>query len=548
MKYVQRLAAFGLSLVLCLGLLTACGQKEEQQGQSLSVSVGGEVVSLDPIYAEEPGDQSILVQLYENLMRVSVDGSGTHTVINGMAKSVSQDQELDGSVVYTFKLRRAKWSDGEEVKAQDFVYAWRRLADPASGSPYAALLSVVAGYQEAREGGDMSLLQVTAKNDSTLVVRLTGRYDWFLTEVCTSPATLPLREDVLTRLKEANRSEDGTEPWWSKPAALVTNGPYLVDQWTPEENLTVKTSPLYEGYTGPAEVDFRFAETAEEAWKLYQDKQVDLVWPLPEEELSRLLEKEKERAMPELGVYTVLFNYQKEELADPFLRAAMDLAIDRTALAQAAGASARPAEGLIPPGVPEDESGDFRTVGDPLLDNEPESMEERQAQAVEQMRQMEGGVVELEYLYAEEGNHQAVAQALCQRWEELLHIQVKPRGVTEAELWTALRTGDYQLAGVELTAPGNDAECFLMQWTAHSHDNLALYDNSAYDTLMKIIATASSPVARMGCLHDAEALLLGDHVLSPLYTRETLWALRDGLTGLCRDPRGWFSFAGVHKI
>lgn len=546
MKYLQRLAAFGLSLVLCLGLLSACGQ-EEEAGQSLSVSVGKEVVSLDPIYAEEPGDQSILAQLYENLMRVSVDGNGANTVVNGMAKSVSQDQELDGAVVYTFKLRRAKWSDGQEVRAQDFVYAWRRLADPASGSPYAALLSVVAGYQEARAEGDMSLLQVTAKNDSTLVVRLTGRYDWFLTEVCTSPATMPLREDVLGRLKEANQSEDGTEPWWSKPAALVTNGPYLVSQWTPEENLTLKASPLYDGYTGPETLDFRFAETAEDAWDLYQDKQVDLVWPLPEEELNHLLDKQEEKARPELGVYTVLFNYQREELADPLLREAMELAIDRNALAQAAGDSARPAEGLIPPGVPENENGDFRTTGGPLLDNVPESVQERQEQAVEQMRQIEDGPLELEYLYVDEGNHQAVAEALCQTWQELLHIQVQPKGVTEKELWTALRTGEYQLAGMELSAPGNDAECFLMQWTTHSHDNLVHYENSAYDTLMSIIATASSPVARMGCLHDAEVLLLEDHVLAPLYTRETLWKLRDGLTGLCQDPRGWFSFAGVRK-
>lgn len=546
MKYLQRLAAFGLSLVLCLGLLSACGQ-EEEAGQSLSVSVGKEVVSLDPIYAEEPGDQSILAQLYENLMRVSVDGNGANTVVNGMAKSVSQDQELDGAVVYTFKLRRAKWSDGQEVRAQDFVYAWRRLADPASGSPYAALLSVVAGYQEARAEGDMSLLQVTAKNDSTLVVRLTGRYDWFLTEVCTSPATMPLREDVLGRLKEANQSEDGTEPWWSKPAALVTNGPYLVSQWTPEENLTLKASPLYDGYTGPETLDFHFAETAEDAWDLYQDKQVDLVWPLPEEELNHLLDKQEEKARPELGVYTVLFNYQREELADPLLREAMELAIDRNALAQAAGDSARPAEGLIPPGVPENENGDFRTTGGPLLDNAPESVQERQEQAMEQMRQIEDGPLELEYLYVDEGNHQAVAEALCQTWQELLHIQVQPKGVTEKELWTALRTGEYQLAGMELSAPGNDAECFLMQWTTHSHDNLVHYENSAYDTLMSIIATASSPVARMGCLHDAEVLLLEDHVLAPLYTRETLWKLRDGLTGLCQDPRGWFSFAGVRK-
>lgn len=544
MKIKQRIAACCLALTLCLGL-AACS-KEEDSGR-LAVSVGGPVDSLDPIYAEEPGDQSILAQLYENLMRVTADGDGNHTVVNGMAKSVSQNQEHDGSVVYTFKLRRAKWSDGEEVRAQDFVYAWQRLADPASGSPYAALLSVVEGYQEARSSGDMSLLQVTAKNDSTLVVRLTGRYDWFLTEVCTSPATVPLRADVVARLKEENQQGQEPHAWWSSPEKLVTNGPYVVTEWKQGESLTAVPSEKYDGVVGLSELDFRFAETPEEAWDWYEDKQVDLVWPLPEEELAHQLDKGTQTPMPELGVYTVLFNAQQENLADPLLREAMSLVIERNTLAQTAGVSARPAEGLIPYGVPENEDGDFRTVGGPLLDNAAESYQERLEQAAALMEQSDGIPTGLEYLYIDEGNNAAVAADLCRMWQNLLHIQVQPRGVKAEEMWSALRTGEYQLAGVELGAPGNDAECFLMQWTSGSHNNLLHYHNSAYDTLMNIIATASSPMARMGCLHDAEALLLGDNMMAPLYERETLWQLRESFTGVCRDPRGWFSFAAVRK-
>ncbi|MFW2551475.1 hypothetical protein ACN2AP_29980, partial [Klebsiella pneumoniae] len=90
-------------------------------------------------------------------------------------------------------------------------------------------------------------------------------------------------------------------------------------------------------------------------------------------------------------------------------------------------------------------------------------------------------------------------------------IQVTPRGVTERELWGALRTGEYTLAGANLEAAGNDAECFLMDWTSDSQDNVVGYENSAYDTLMAIIASAADGTARMGCLHDAEELLLMDY-------------------------------------
>ena len=176
MRIWKRLVRLALAGTMCFGLLAGCAGETDRS--SLSVCVGPAPVTLDPIYAEEAGDQTILAHLYENLMRVTVDVSGNPTVTGGMAKTVDQEESYDGTVTYTFRLRGAKWSDGVNVKAGDFVYAWRRLADPASGSPYAALLSVVAGYDEARAAGDMTLLQVTARNDNTLVVVLNGHYDW----------------------------------------------------------------------------------------------------------------------------------------------------------------------------------------------------------------------------------------------------------------------------------------------------------------------------------------------------------------------------------
>ena len=92
---------------------------------------------------------------------------------------------------------------------------------------------------------------------------------------------------------------------------------------------------------------------------------------------------------------------------------------------------------------------------------------------------------------------------------------------------------------------GNDAECFLKQWTSDQGSNVVGYANSAYDTLLSIIAKADDGTARMGCLHDAEVLLLDDAALAPLYTRHTGWTLRDTLTGACRDARGWFCLSGV---
>ncbi len=547
-QFLKRLTIFVLLAALCVSLLSGCAK--DGDGMTLNVCVGGAPDSLDPIYAEESGSQTILAHLYENLMRVTADSTGKTSVVSGMAKSVDQEEETkDGSlfVTYTFRLRSARWSDGQSVTAGDFVYAWRRLADPATGSRYADLLSVVSGFQEARAAGDMSLLQVTAKNDNTLVVVLDGRHDWFLREFCTSPAAMPLRQDVVQKLKAAS----GDKSWWEgDPTQLVTNGPYTVAALEEGRSLRLEAnSRYYDAQPGPQGIAFHFAGSAEEAWSLYESKTVDAAWPLPDQRLAELAENPEWSPLPELATYTALFNSASDLFGDPLLRQAMSLAIDRNALVQAAGAAAWAAEGVVPPGVPENDEGDFRTLSVPLLSNDAEGYAERCAQAralLEEAGYNSGADLgELEFLYLQDDFSDAVAQLLCQQWQEALGVQVTPKGLTERGLMSALRSGEYTLAGLKLTASANDAECFLMSWTTGSRNNLLAYESSAYDTLMKIIAVAADGTARMGCLHDAEALLLMNSACAPLYTKGTAWELRETFTGAFRDPRGWFSFAGV---
>ena len=556
MKHWKRRLALLLAAALCVSALAGCARGGD--AMSLSVCVGGAPEELDPIYATEPADQTILVHLYENLMRKTAGASGA-TVTNGVAKSATSEENTDGTVTWTFQLRSAEWSDGRGVLAGDFVYAWQRLADPANDSPFASLLSVVAGYDEVRETGDVSLLQVTAEDDSTLVVVLNGKYDWFLEEVCTAPATMPLRQDLLTGESAAEETaEDGAEaaeaaeaaPWWSDVAGLVTNGPYQVSGYEAGESLTLETSGTYHSdVSGPGTLTFRFADTAEEGQALYDAGTVDFLGVLPEEQMASLVEAESRALTPELGTWAVVFNCAQDTLMDARVRRALSLVIDRTAAAEAAGVTARAAEGLIPPGVPESDEADFRTSGGDLLDNDPNHRADLQEEARALLT--EAGYVsvqdlgELEYLYVDAGNGAAVAQALVQAWQSALGLRVTARAVTEEELAAALEEGTFSLAGIEIRALGNDAECFLRQWSSTGGENVSRYANSAYDTLLSVIAGAEDETARLGCLHDAEALLLEEGAVAPLYTTVTAWTLRDGLTGVLRDGRGWFSFAGV---
>ena len=142
MKLAKRLWA--LCLALTVTCLAGCG-KAKGEGFTLSVSLGDGYEPLDPIYAETAVERSIIAHLYENLMKLSVDAQGNTTAAYGLVKSVDQQINVDGTVTYTFRLRSAKWSDGQAVTADDVVYAWQRLACPMNDSPYAELMSVVCG-------------------------------------------------------------------------------------------------------------------------------------------------------------------------------------------------------------------------------------------------------------------------------------------------------------------------------------------------------------------------------------------------------------------
>lgn len=553
MRNLKRFAVLMLSLVLSLTCLTGCDT--DGDAFSLSAAVGEAPRTLDPIYAQRVSEQTVIAHLYENLMKRSVDAEGNVTSVYGMAKSVDQETNVDGSVTYTFRLRSAKWSDGKAVKADDFVYAWQRLADPMYDSPYAELMQVVCGYDEARASGDMSLLQVSAKNDTTLVVNLTGSYDWFLNEVCTAPATVPLRRDKVPALvkgtEEAVEVAAAEEEWWTDAESLVGNGPYLVSQYHAGASVTLTANEEHYNHgkqNNPAQITLYFADAAEGA-ALYESGDVDVLWPVTDEAYTARLAEEDFEPIPTLSTYTLLFNTAAYPFWDQTIAQAVVKALDREALAAAAGVTAQAAEALVPYGVPDGAEKDFRTCAGPLVDTAPELYAQNCVEAMELLQGAgyESGADfgELQYLYVDEGSAAAVAEELCRQLRSVLNMEITPCAVTEEELAAAFEEKAFTMAAKNVTALCNDAECFLLDWVSTSPNNVVSYTNSAYDTLMSIIAGAPDGTARLGCLHDAEELLISDAALTPLYTTCTTWEVRETLQGALRDARGWFSFAGV---
>ncbi len=524
MRFGKRIIALLLSALMLA--LVGCGENSDdgKDGFVVTACVCASPDSLDPAFCAGVETEPVFRALFENLLRVRLDGEGNRIVEPAVAKEFAMVQNFDGTVDYVFTLRSAaRWSDGTRVKAKDFVYAWRRLVNPATGSPNADVLSMVSGYADARESGDATRLGVTAENDATLRVTLSAPCAWFISDVCTAVATMPLRSDTA-----------GNKPEWANGVDMPGNGAFRPGVWTKGQSLYLRRNEYYfDAHTTAADaVRFDFAETAEQAAAYYAEGTVDYLLPVP-------ADTEGAVALPLRETTAVLYNHVSELFSNEHVRRAFELTLDREAIASAMGGGQTPATGMIPYGVvnvPDDPS-DFRTAGGTLLAVGAEGYDERCEEA---HREIHIGAYwgdenfpEVRCLYPTESAGCAAAAAACARiWAERLHVTVIPVGMERETFDQCLAEGEYDLAVDSFAARQGDAMAFLAPYAGAEGDNALHYVSKPYDLLIGVAETSPDLAARAAMLHDAEALLLESTALSPLTFGGRCYLLRESVTGV----------------
>lgn len=585
-KYPKLILAAVLALSL---LLSACGsQPEEDSSQeaepfTVTICAGDAQDTLDPAASTAQGGETILFHLFENLMRWEDDGSGHAVLAPGQAESYAVETDYAGNATYTFTLRDdIQWSDGQAVTAGDFVAAWQRLADPANDLPHRELLADIAGYSDVQSSGDTTLLGVSAADDQTLVVQLTGSCAYFLEEVCAGAYTMPVRQDLVERGQ-----------WGGKDTA--TNGAYTLSALSAGAVTLARSETYYDSAAvGPDVLRFVPASDVEEDYDAFSGGESDLVVGLTREALQALSDSGSWLPDPVTATYGLLLNTQAEPFTDPNVRLALRLAIDTQAVAEAAGdLTLRAASGLLPYGItdygkaPAEDDGqaeetpvlpdpnaagqpqepdtfwDFRTHSLEMITVTTESDYEDDCAQARSLLAQAGypngtGFPAVEYMYVSSDTAKAVAQAVTAMWKEQLGITVTALAVTEEEYEARLTASEaeatdsgaggedaeapapFQIAARDFTAAYNDAKAILKDFYSTNAGNLSGYDSDAFDILMKSAAAAVSPEARDAYLHDAEAILLSDAPAIPLYCEGLAWQLREGLTGLYRAPDGVF--------
>ena len=460
--------------------------------------------TLDPHKSTGVSESVIQLDLFEGL----VTPSPTAEVMPGVAESW---EVSDDGLTYTFHLRGdAKWSDGTAVTAEDFAFSWRRLVDPATASDYAYFLWPVKNAEAITKGNaPVDQLGVAAPDARTFVVTLENPTPYFVGSLMHT-STWPVPSAVVDTHGDS----------WTRPGNIVTNGPFTLAEWVPQSHLkAVRNANFHAADEVALDVVFYYpTESLDAELRRYRAGELDVTYDVPSQQIPWIEENlaDQFHNTPYLGTYFYAFNITAEPFADNLaLRKALSLAIDRDILTrQITQGGEIPAYGWVPPGM------------DGYDQQEVEWADWTQEQRTEEAKRLfteagygPGQPLDVEILYNTSENHKKVAIAVAAMWKQVLgNVNATLRN----EEWKVyLETRDqlqFQTVRAGWIGDYKDPYTFIGYLRGDIGEaNPAGYNSSDYNKFANLSVTTTDPQQRMDVMEQAEATLLDDLPIMPIY-------------------------------
>jgi len=494
---VLLLSAIGAYIYFSAPVTTLDGETVLHRGN------GAEPESLDPHKARSTQAADVLRDIGEGLVAYS----GTGVLIAAAAEKWEMSE--DGRQ-YDFWLRpEARWSNGETVTAEQFVYSFRRLVNPETAAFYAQALTDIENAADIIAGLKApDSLGVEAPEEFRLRIRLTNATPYFL-GLLTHPSAFPVHPASIEQHGDA----------FAKAGNLLSNGAYKLDSWELGSVIRLSRNENYWNNAGTAIDKVHHYVTPEPQVELnrYRAGELDITSTVPPEAFAAIRKERPDelRLAPYLGVYYYGLNLTRAPFKDNLkLRQALSMAIDREILTEKiTGRGEAPAYNWVPPGV-----DNYEAIRGPHADM---SVEERHAAAQRLYKESgygEDNPLEVEIRYNTSETHQRIALAIQSMWRETLgfeatlineEFQVLLSNMRAMEITQVFRsswTGDY-----------NDAHTFLQVLLTGNPSNMTGYASEEYDSLMQRAAEQTDLGRRQLYLEEAERVLLADHPVIPLY-------------------------------
>lgn len=518
------------ALTLVLG---ACGfgggnddSKEDKAGdKSLNLAIASEPPSLNPQLATDSQSGSILNAVFEGLTRVDKQGK----VENAMAEDVKVSED---KLTYTFTLRDAKWSNGDQVVAGDFEYAWKWALNPKNASQYAYIFYAIEGAEDYNLGkSSADKVGVKAIDDKTLEVKLNNPTPYFL-ELTAFYSYMPVDQKVAEK----------NDKWFAEAGDdYVTNGPFTLKDWKHNASLTLAKSDSYwdAKNVDVNTVNISMVESLATADRMFQSGDLDFIGaPFQTVSLDKIdtYKADKSLHIADIAsVYLYKFNTKDDVMKNKNIRKALTLAIDRQGLIDnVTKGEQKPANGIVPQSIKGwDSQQQF------FKDNDIAGAKAALKQGMKELGIKKASDIKINLSINTDEAHAAIAQFVQEGWKKNLGIDTTIDNSEWQVYLDKVDNGDFQVARMGWSADYNDATSFLdLYTTADNGNNQTGWESKKYQDLMAKAQKETDDSKRLGYLQQAEAVFMADYPAAPVYDYTTLSVVKDGITGMDADVLG----------
>ncbi len=461
---------------------------------------GAEPESLDPHLIQGVPEHRIYESLFEGLYAYDPE---TADAVPGLAESY---EVSDDGLVYTFTLRDAVWSDGVAITADTVVASWLRELNPETAAPYAWFPSMfVAGAGEYNSGAaGPEAVKIAALDEKTFQIELIGPLPYVL-------GALPHYSFAVVPMHAIEKYGDA----WTSPENFVGNGPYILNEWKPQQHISVTPNELYWDAEAVQldEVIYYAIDNNNTGYNMFLNGEVDWMTTVPNDQIEAAKMRDDYKDNPQLATYYYVFQVEKAPFDDVNVRKAFSLSVDREALVDQVLRSGQiPAVGIVP------EMTGYEGLGYP----------EQDIDAARELLADAGypngvGFPETTLLYNTSEGHKKIAEFLQQEWEQNLNVTIKLENQEWKTYLSNRNQGNFQFARAGWVGDYQDPNTFLDMFITGAGMNGGQYSNDDYDQLINKAARMTPGPERFATLLEAEDLFINEDCASmPLYYYVTL--------------------------
>lgn len=509
-----------------------------------TVQYGSNPETLDPALNSAIDGANTIITIFEPLLLINENNE----VIGGQAESWETSED---GLTWTFTMRDGlKWSDGTDLNAKDFEYSFKRMVDPNTAAPYAeTCLGMIDGFEEAAGFPDADGNPTAEPNPDALNVKASDDGKT-LTIVLSYPCSYFDKMAAFATMSPVQQAtvEANGDAWCTSPDTFVSNGPYMITDWTPSERIVLTKNPNYVGGWDNSKIvsdtiTLLLLEDSSASYAAYNSGEAVLIKDVPTDEIPSLTKAEDGGDFyvdTILGTYYVSLNLQRDAFKDAKVRKALSLAIDRDYVANTImQGTYSAADSIVGPGIV-DESGYFHDNGNaPYISADYEANLAEAKKLLEEAGYPNGeGYPTIEYSTNDAGYHVPLAEYLQQAWGDL-GITLTINKMEWSSFTSARRAGEYDVARNGWVMDYNDPSNMLDLFCSGNGNNDGKYSNPDFDAAIDASRVADS-AEHFAQLHKAEDILMEDMGCLPIAYYNDYWLQSPTLKGTWHSPYGYW--------